>query len=1204
MSDAGQRNYRGVNAQAKAAILLFLVSFSDREFDSITLEDPSWEDFTLNFTSGKKSVCESKAWSKELVLNDVVNILTKIDKRSQKLGKKDDIIIVCKSVSQRLEKDIEYLNYGAKLGELRSYKSYRKKSKITPSIEKLLKRVKFYRLPSEDLAETEDSLFSETVARLYQLIPFWVPQVEVERLMAHVLKEQIYDKSERGKTFSKNELIDYLNTYRDEKIKEGAYEAEHQKIIKQVDRMVTAAQDNEERHLLAGANLSALSAQPMKMYIALDLIQKTSPFVLEEWDAIWSALIDRTYSFRVLHIFEQSFESKENAEYILDFFGKNMHRLNSPLLDKHDRDYYLDLIAKILNRHDHLTQKGLELVREFLQSRSYLYGDSLGKRDLSLEKQNALNILLAIYDYGDKTQDDDLRKEVIDLIDKSFNLVEDDSEYSLVTPNLALTMIRRWVEIDFESKFSWLIELFESHYAKSKFYGNKFSGWELIGRMESGFAGDYKIHDRNFVGIVLEPLFKSRYEQDPERFWEFAKSDLITTSEKQVSSKKPDYLSRAIIPVLLQEYESGKNSGEALDIIGKFFTMRKGLPERYKLIFQAIKDYDLSIDKKWDVTKSFLDSRGGLPGSVFVEKVVLEIAVSGKRDALDSIESWFDNASFRERQMRWEFSIDDILGALLNSSNKDALETGVKLLVAYLSTKEFQQSLDKFHAWDVTSLISSVLKKYHEAGVKILEYLYSSQDKLPRNVQLAITSSIEKASKDDPETAKYLYFNFLNRVIFDDLDGDIEKIVSKFPEHHAREEIVQFIESLIKANQPKEGLALIKVFIKDPDPSLENYPDDPEGTFNYHQKLIDGDSSVTINTVRVWCAYALQKFVNVSDKEYIDQTLPLVEQLTKDENYYVRLNALVPLTELASNRHTVIPPERTERFMSLETAQKVEDISFAMLEDADNRKVEALVDRLSYTFNFLRSLTSERAKRLFELFDSVEFEEKVEHLPQLYIFFAEFRKNAFKGKTMRRLFGEELYAKLNDYDETYFQDLLKKQIADGSDEMKSSLAWHFWRIVKDSDPKKFFNRDFKMSYQYMQLFIRTYDREVFERVIHFVEDFMEQKPKECLELWKGLVEVESKYIIANADELVNHQHWWGHLHTEDILFKILSEEGEEEFMRYVDLMLDYPDHLPALYKPTNVYEALKKMSGTKAKGLVDKFHMVYPSVYANERMKI
>ena len=59
MSKAGQYNYKGINAQAWAAMSLFLQYMRDAKFASIQLEAANFEDFNLIFNDGKKIISES-----------------------------------------------------------------------------------------------------------------------------------------------------------------------------------------------------------------------------------------------------------------------------------------------------------------------------------------------------------------------------------------------------------------------------------------------------------------------------------------------------------------------------------------------------------------------------------------------------------------------------------------------------------------------------------------------------------------------------------------------------------------------------------------------------------------------------------------------------------------------------------------------------------------------------------------------------------------------------------------------------------------------------------------------------------------------------------------------------------------------------------------------------------------------------------------
>ncbi len=91
MSKAGQNTFKGINTQAKASLLLFLLNLKDRSLDSVTLEDKEWEDFTLNFKSGKKIICESKDWSRALSWKDVKAIISNVLKRKSRLNKADEV---------------------------------------------------------------------------------------------------------------------------------------------------------------------------------------------------------------------------------------------------------------------------------------------------------------------------------------------------------------------------------------------------------------------------------------------------------------------------------------------------------------------------------------------------------------------------------------------------------------------------------------------------------------------------------------------------------------------------------------------------------------------------------------------------------------------------------------------------------------------------------------------------------------------------------------------------------------------------------------------------------------------------------------------------------------------------------------------------------------------------------------------------------
>jgi TATA-box binding protein (TBP) (component of TFIID and TFIIIB) len=458
MSKAGQHNYKGVNTQAKSALLLFLTHYYGSDFTEIVLEDEQWEDYTLKFKSGKSIVCESKAWDKPISLGATLDILENIAKRETKLNKKDEIFIVCSKTDPRLVKDLEYLRYELPLSELASFKGFRKPKKLTPEIIELLKITKFFELPSGD-DESKDYLESEMLARFAHLIPFWLPEKEMKHFMNSVLIEQIYNKSEAGKTFTKSEFEALITSYRNDKIKNtGAFDSQKRAITKQMNTIVQAIKNKDEKYQIEGENLIALSAQPMHMYIALDLISQQAPLRLKDWGNIWEALIDKSYGFRVIHIFERSINSKANASFIIRFLRANIDMLNSPLVDRHNQEYAIDLLSKVVKAYPVLSNEALSYLKDYVKPRLQIYTDTLSGLDLSYEKENIAKVLTEIYQYGKETSSQELIDAVINFISDTFNVAEDDSEHSLLTPSGAYSILKDWLSSDFYKNFPKLRE--------------------------------------------------------------------------------------------------------------------------------------------------------------------------------------------------------------------------------------------------------------------------------------------------------------------------------------------------------------------------------------------------------------------------------------------------------------------------------------------------------------------------------------------------------------------------------------------------------------------------------------------------------------------------------------------------------------------------------------------------------------------------
>ncbi|MCA9386357.1 hypothetical protein KC717_06965, partial [Candidatus Dojkabacteria bacterium] len=686
--------------------------------------------------------------------------------------------------------------------------------------------------------------------------------------------------------------------------------------------------------------------------IALDLISRIPNLRLEDWDVIWRALINRSYTYRVIGIMEDNVISVENAKYILNFLTDTVPELIELSMERYSRDHALTIVIKVIAEHPELSHEALMFTEGFLNARANNYKKTFSKRDLKYEKENVAKILSAIYgvdsgDSGSKT-----KRRIIELLELHFNFVEDDGEYLNTAPLEAYQLLLSWLQEDFYGRIKHVEEILVSDFNESKYYKRGFDGWELMGGMESGFSKHYTIHDRGFVKYILTPAFEQAYQDDKDGFWKFVITNVLSTSVEQVSAVKPDFMSRAAIPIIIEEYLNGKNEKQAFEILTSFLRMNKGIPDRSRLIFQYFRDMrNIEKDKQWKITKSHLDmSESKLPPSTFVEDVVMKLAVTGDVEALEYVESWMNNPNYIDTTNRFHFYADTVIARLLDSSNDLAKQKGIHFLKLYLTPSGKWEDGDNTRTWDISPLLVKTFFIDRDELAKIIYGLYDSQKKLTKNRQLVITSILSDQEINDSGDVQFLFSEIVQPIIFKKLDGNIENIVKKFSSHHAREQFLKFAEKLMEAKKFKQGMDLVHIFMKDPNPSLKNEPDDPEGTFNYHQKIIDGNEEIVISTVRGWIPFVLRRAIRVEASKYLDEVIIINEKLLSDENYYVRFQALILLSDLARNRHTVVPPERKERFMSLESAKRIEDMAFNFLENEENRPYKPLMERVLYCF--------------------------------------------------------------------------------------------------------------------------------------------------------------------------------------------------------------------------------------------------------------
>ena len=725
-----------------------------------------------------------------------------------------------------------------------------------------------------------------------------------------------------------------------------------------------------------------------------------------------------------------------------------------------------------------------------------------------------------------------------------------------------------------------VLKLILGQYQSSHRYDGKFNGWDWSGGGISQSGSEFSITDRHFVSMLLKQALSKCYESNRDRAWKFIIKNCIARNETEVSKDRPDFLNRAVIDILVKEYAKPEHKKEVFEILSNFIRMRKGIPWKADLVFQRLRgDFtNEQNEQKWALVKVGLDEYKNLPINVFVEQITSDLAAKGHKEAVDTIAGWVMNPEYHKRQTIGSFNVVGNISKLLDNSK--TFEEGVAIFKNYLFSKEFIEKDNDWETWDVAKTLAKVISTEPEIGISILKDIYSST-RLTQNQQTLICSSINDLPKENKALLEKVYQDFVYPLL-ESLDGDTSKVEKRITNRYSREQIVQFAEKLAENRLYDGALYIIKVFINDSDPILENYPDDPKGDFNYHQKVIEGDDNPTLSTVRGYCAWVLQKFCIRYGRDYIPKILDLVEKLTKDPNYFVRVQSCIPLLALVKSRHTVLSENNKERFLPTEVAERIENITFAMLTDKENHKLKAVMKHLAMVFSYMRSLDEKRAMKILQVFKNISlskeksakeigmlpvtikskslFAEVMDEIAPLFIYYAEFRKEAFKNERSMVVFGAKGWKELNKFDEKPFKDLLFLLLKSTNPEVRRIFAWQFERLPNEN--KEQLNQLFDVAYRYLLILTENYDHDVFNNIYRFIEEYIGERFDECFNLWKKCIDKEKKYFDKNYNkERLQDMYWWPFFYNGKVLLKIAEVKGEGEFLTWFKKLADYPTDL-------------------------------------------
>lgn len=1201
MGKQGQYNYSGITYQSWAAMSLFLQHLKNSDFSYIHLEAPKFQDFNLVFNDGHKIICEAKNWKRKFNYSNLRKMLEDILNRKN-LCDNDEILFICHDINKDLEEKVKNAEYIINTEYFKKeFYPYFQKKRFTNEQINIFPQVKFWKVSEDINKNMVYSLFEE-------LLDFWLPEDDLWRIINHILINKIYKGSAKGDTFTRDELLMEIENMKINIIKKTGYLDDARRDISQQIKDLIKALKNNKSPNWADYNISALSAKSELMFFALKRLEDIDIKNLSEWNDLWEKIIKLNYfSHRIFKIFSINLQNTKNRQYILDFILKYFPNYKSYFLDNFLIIDIVRIIAKITEKENKLNEKALKIIKKVLDNyeEDYFYLKSDYNQHQNREKEQISILLRKLYEKGNNRQ----KAIIYKLILNYFNLVKDEGEYWHYTPEIIFKIFGKYLVEDFtkfEEKFIQLTNALIDQYDKlCKTYKEKYTGWETIGEFTVYSPNKYLIKDKHFICYLLEPTLIEYYKYNPNKAWKFIINNCIIHEDK-VSNKKPDFLNRACISILLKDFknEDEKISKTAFNILKEFISSKKGIPSKRKLIFQKL-------------NKEFLDGKGKniylieeyikeykLPYDPFIEDIIFKLAKEGNKEAEDLIEKWTSAPKFLEKT---EMLGRDTVTRIENYLNY-SYPIGLKLFKKYINRDDFINNDKNIEVYQIANILNRIIYQNFQSGIKIINNIIKNK-KLSNNQQIILFYCLLPKSEDinKPENLEIfekLYLEFLTPFL-NNLNNNIEKIEERITQYQAREAIVDFAEALAKNKKIKEAMQIIEIFINDSNPCTPQKidPKDPEGKYDKHQQIMNGEGTNTITTVRAKCAWALMNCVTLAGRNYLENIIDLTEKLSKDKNYYIQEQSCITLSRLAQVRFSIIPENKEELFFNqdkekaLQMAKNIEYIAFNLLDkflSLAQKPRNVLVNQLLRVFDGLKSINQKSAEKF--IYSVLKCNEEVigEAVP-LLIYFAEFRHRLYQDWKWSL---PSLFDDLVDFNNKIFKDILIEIIKRENPKINANFAWHFNKIVRDTiennkDLKTIITNEeaFEMANIYLNIIAESYDKESFEKIYRFVKENIDKHFEKCYELWRKCLRKERDFIERNIDsEDKRRMYWWPFDNNGEILESIKDRAGSKEFLKSFRFLLDYPIkfYFPDIDKALKILEELPKDCNEKVSELFQK----------------
>lgn len=319
----------------------------------------------------------------------------------------------------------------------------------------------------------------------------------------------------------------------------------------------------------------------------------------------------------------------------------------------------------------------------------------------------------------------------------------------------------------------------------------------------------------------------------------------------------------------------------------------------------------------------------------------------------------------------------------------------------------------------------------------------------------------------------------------------------------AKENLIRLAEEF-SDERVEDAMWIVRMLHSDsnPNPSGANDPNDLEGEYNYHDRVLRNEDVRNITTVRGHLCWLMSRIIAKNKPEYYTEIIEIIQRYIAEDNLYIRIQATYPLVELLVRKNAI--KNQDESLFDWKQGERdlVREVPLKMLRD--NVQYPRVLEALLHVFDKFRDLTEAEAEEVLRILIATELDDILHDLPSLILYFALFRKNDF--------------ARMGTFNSIIFETILKEQIVNGKRVLKSSLTWHFWNILKEK------MLPYEQIREYILLFwANGYDPDMASMFGLVFEQLAINAPEDAKDLFEKMIESLKEHVMTHPAE--RHQTW-------------------------------------------------------------------------------